>query len=278
MSHLKRRLAFLLVAPAVAAVPIWIMAVEKPTADATAATPAAQPAASKTPADPAATNDTTKDPSAKANAIVERGINYLRSQQKADGGWATEKQPPAITAIVLKAIVQAPEYNSKTDFVAKGYQKLLGFQLDNGGIYQDMLANYNTSIAVSALAAADDPAFKPRLDKAVAYLKGLQWSDRTGVVGPKGEKVADPSNTWFGRHRLWSSWPAGRVQYADGARSVARCRFEARRSCVQGCADLHHSDAESKREQRSGLGDRRRRLRIHACQQGRIRSRRIFGP
>ena len=137
------------------------------------------------------------DASAKAQDLVDKGLVYLKSQQKPDGGWQTAEEPPAITAIVLKAFVQSPKFDSKTDFVAKGYQKLLSYQLDNGGIFKDMLANYNTAIAVSALAAADDPALKPQLDKAVAYLKGLQFTENT-PPGPKGEKVADKSNPWFG--------------------------------------------------------------------------------
>ncbi|MEA2735535.1 MAG: hypothetical protein QOE14_1986, partial [Humisphaera sp.] len=69
-------------------------------------------------------------------------------------------------------------------------------QLDSGGIYQDLLANYNTAIAVSALAAAKEPAFKPRMDRAVAFLKVLQWTP--DAKGPKGETVADKSNPWYG--------------------------------------------------------------------------------
>lgn len=138
------------------------------------------------------------DYAAKAQALVDKGLEYLKTQQKPDGGWQTAEEPPAISAVVLKAFVQSPKYDSKTDFVAKGYAKLLSYQLENGGIYQDLLANYNTAIAVSALAAAEDPAFKPRIDKAVAYLKGLQWTDKTPAAGPKGEKIEGKDNPWFG--------------------------------------------------------------------------------
>ena len=41
--------------------------------------------------------------------------------------------------------------------VKKGYDKLLSYQLENGGIYKDMLASYNTAIAVSALSFSRDP-------------------------------------------------------------------------------------------------------------------------
>lgn len=140
------------------------------------------------------------DPAADAKAAIDKGVAYLKTQQQPDGGWQGKDEPPAVTAIVLKAAVGQPGTTSKTDFVAKGYQKLLGYQLENGGIYQDLLANYNTSIAVSSLAAANDPAFKPRLDKAVAYLRGLQWSEVGAAAGkgPKGETVTDKSNVWYG--------------------------------------------------------------------------------
>ena len=67
-----------------------------------------------------------------------------------------------------------------------------------------MLATYNTSIAVSALVAAHDPALKPQLDKAIGYLRGMQWTDT--VTGPKGETIKDPAKASFeggfgyGRH------------------------------------------------------------------------------
>ncbi|MGE5611172.1 MAG: prenyltransferase/squalene oxidase repeat-containing protein [Bacillota bacterium] len=137
------------------------------------------------------------NPAAKGQAVVDKAIAFLRSTQKPDGSWQTERTPPAITAIALKAIVQNPKYDAKTDFVKKGYDKLLGYQWADGGIYKDMLANYNTAIAISSLAAANDPSFKPAIDKAVAYLKSLQWTD-TIQGGPKGEKNIDVNNPWYG--------------------------------------------------------------------------------
>jgi squalene-hopene/tetraprenyl-beta-curcumene cyclase len=130
---------------------------------------------------------------AKVQAAIDRGLAYLKSQQKPDGGWQKENDPPAVTAIALKAFAQDPKSGANADFVKKGYDKLLTYQLDNGGIYQDLLANYNTSIAISALAAANNPGYKERIDKAVSYIKGIQWTDKTGA-GPKGETVKDDKN------------------------------------------------------------------------------------
>ena len=151
------------------------------------------------------------NPAADAQKLIDRGLTYLKTQQKPDGGWQNETQPPAVTAIVLKAFVQDGKYDASTDFVKKGYDKLLGYQLENGGIYKDLLANYNTAIAVSALAAADDPSFKPRIDKAVAYLKGLQWTENTPGAGPGGEKITDDKHLWYG------GWGYGRKGRPDGS-------------------------------------------------------------
>ena len=128
--------------------------------------------------------------------LIDRGLNYLKTQQKDDGSWQRETDPPGVTAIVLRAFVRDQKFPASTPFVKKGYDKLFSYQLDSGGIYQDLLANYNTAIAVSAIAAANEPAYQARMDKAVAFLKQLQWTEET--KGPKGETVADKSNTWYG--------------------------------------------------------------------------------
>ena len=132
----------------------------------------------------------------RAQYLIDRGLNYLKSQQKPDGGWQRETDPPGVTAIVLRAFVQDQKFPPNTPFVKKGYDKLFSYQLDSGGIYEDLLANYNTAIAVSAIAAANEPAYRERLDRAVAFLKRLQWTEET--TGPKGETVTDKSNTWYG--------------------------------------------------------------------------------
>lgn len=136
------------------------------------------------------------DPSVEAQRVIDRALDYLKTQQQPDGSWQREKDPPAVTALVLRAFVLDDKYDSKTDFVARGYDRLLSFQMEAGGIYKDLLANYNTAIAVSALAAADDPAFAPAIDRAVAFLKGLQWTP--AMTSAEGETVTGESDPWFG--------------------------------------------------------------------------------
>ncbi len=148
--------------------------------------------------------DEGRTPAETAQAAIDRGIAYLKTMQNPDGGWqANEQQPPAISAIVLMAIVQDEKYDANTDFVKKGYEKLLSFQMEDGGIYKDLLANYNTAIAVAALSAAENPEYRPRIDAAVNYLRQLQWTDAS--IGPKGERVIEENAAWeggwgYGRH------------------------------------------------------------------------------
>src|SRR4051794_10811379 len=87
----------------------------------------------------------TTQPNDRAQQLIDRGLNYLKQHQKPDGGWQNQNDPPAVTALVLRAFVRDSHYNSRTDFIAKGYDKLFTYQLDTGGVYEDMLANYNTA-------------------------------------------------------------------------------------------------------------------------------------
>src|SRR5688572_3030366 len=139
----------------------------------------------------------SKDLEQRLQAAMNKGVDFLKSKQNPDGGWHGEKEPPAVTALVLRSIVNARPQEANNDYINKGYQKLLTYQLDNGGIYRDMLANYNTAIAVSALSASKDPALRPALDKAVAYLKGLQFTSDS-PPDPKGTKVTGEDHPWFG--------------------------------------------------------------------------------
>jgi squalene-hopene/tetraprenyl-beta-curcumene cyclase len=114
-------------------------------------------------------------PAEKAKAITDKGLAFLKSRQQPDGSWQTSpRDPPGISGLVLRGFAQDPASGPKADFVKKGFDHLLSYQKPDGGIYADMLSNYNTAIAVSALAAAKDPAYRGTIDKAVEYLKGVQ--------------------------------------------------------------------------------------------------------
>jgi len=146
----------------------------------------------------------------KAQPTIDKALNYLKTQQKSDGSWQGPNDPPAVTALVLRAFVREGNYSANDPFLKNGYAKLLSYQMEEGGIYKDMLSVYNTAIAVSALSAANDPAFRPRIDKAVDYLKSLQWSDTIAGL-PKNETVAGPTDVRFG------GWGYGKKGRPDGS-------------------------------------------------------------
>jgi squalene-hopene/tetraprenyl-beta-curcumene cyclase len=133
---------------------------------------------------------------AKGRQVVTKGLAWLKSRQKANASFtSSDREPPAITALVLRALVNDPQHGAKSDAAQKAIKSLTDLQQADGGFYKDMLANYNTAIAISALAAAKDPALQERIDRAVRYLKGAQVTD--AVAGPGGEKI-DPNHAFFG--------------------------------------------------------------------------------
>lgn len=148
-------------------------------------------------------NDATTA-SDRAEAVIEKGLNFLKTQQKPEFSWQSSTDPPAISAIVLKAYVQNPNYHPEDKFLDKGYEKLLSYQKPDGSISADLLATYNTAIAISSLAASKDSQYKDQLDKAVAYLRSIQWTDNIEGIPYQNKKVSqsDPNyGGWgYGRH------------------------------------------------------------------------------
>src|SRR5207244_8562430 len=97
-------------------------------------------------------NAAESSPSGRAQALIENGLSYLKTQQKKDFSWQNQSDQPAVTAIVLKAFAGDKKHNIHESFIQNGYEKLLSYQKSSGGIYKHLLARYKPSIAVSALA------------------------------------------------------------------------------------------------------------------------------
>ncbi len=141
---------------------------------------------------PAETNAISEKEIAKAQELINGGIVYLLSQQNEDGGWSIKGAfEPAVSALAIRALLQHPDFTANTPVVQKGLARMLTYQQDDGGIYnpREGKGNYCTSIAVYALAAAQDPKYKPNMDCAVAYLRKIQIVP--GSVSPDGKKIAD---------------------------------------------------------------------------------------
>lgn len=136
----------------------------------------------------------------KANAlaqqVVDKAVAFLKTRQQPNGSWqSNDREPPAMAALALRVLVQDPRHGPNCPEAKKAIAWLLSLQKEDGSIHNGMLANYNTAIIVSGLAAVDDPALKGSIDKAVAYLKASQWTE--GNAGPDGKGI-DANSPFYG--------------------------------------------------------------------------------
>jgi len=142
---------------------------------------------------PAAKKTKPLDDAHKATAkkLTDAGVKFLLTQKDAKGGWSMEQgaNRPAITGMVLKVLLQHPDYDSSSPEVVAGFKTLMTHRKADGGFYEPNigLPNYTTSIAIMAMVAAEDPKFKPDIDRAVKFLRTQQI--RPGDKTPKGQTV-----------------------------------------------------------------------------------------
>jgi squalene cyclase len=142
---------------------------------------------------------------------IAKGVAFLRKAQAEDGSWSA-KVGPGPTALVLSALIDQPDIDAKDPAVRKAIEYLLKKQTLDGGIYDTILANYNTSICLSALARVKgEPGVAEAIKKGEAFLRTLQWTNQTdpqghpvdkdhpfyGGVGYGGHGRPDGSNTQF---------------------------------------------------------------------------------
>lgn len=134
----------------------------------------------------------------KANASIEKGIDYLRDQQNEDGSWMPEVGP-AITGLALTALIEQPDIGPDDPHAAKAIQYILDRAQEDGSIRNGpdgILASYNTAICLTALAPIrNDPKVAEVIKKGQDYLKGSQWI--IGMTDPQG-KIIDKDHPFVG--------------------------------------------------------------------------------
>lgn len=147
----------------------------------------------------------------EAKAAVDKGLRYLTEHRNPKGRWGFNSKVPddlGITALILVAALESPRKYREGDapWVRDNMEWIASSQKPDGSIHGGMLATYNTSIAILALAASENPKYRPILDKAVEYLRLIQAdegekyqpSDRYyGGIGYGGDERPDMSNTHF---------------------------------------------------------------------------------
>jgi len=137
---------------------------------------------------------------AKAEDMIDRAIGYLRSQQdQPTGGWSVNPggpQFPAVTGLVVTGMMMSPQIGGNDPSVDRGLHFMLRYKQDDGGIYDRVLASYNTSICLSALARAQRTDATEAMVGGVAFLRTLQWSE-AAAEHPETQ-VVDRSHPFYG--------------------------------------------------------------------------------
>lgn len=133
-----------------------------------------------------------------ARQLIGKSIAYLRTQQDDEtGGWAVQPQGPnfpGITALVLNGMLMEPYIDQHDPQVARGIDYLLSYRQPDGGIYDRILPNYNTSLALSALVRVNRADAAAAIEPAQEHLRRIQWG---GQDDPKGQPV-DEDHPFYG--------------------------------------------------------------------------------
>lgn len=137
----------------------------------------------------------------KARTMIEKSIEFLRSRQDAEtGGWSVSGEGPklpAISGLVLNGLLMERDIDATDPAVARGVEFILSFQQPDGGIYDGILANYNTALCVSALSRVNTAESGAAIEKAIPFLRGLQWSEDSIQMEGETAKV-DESHPFYG--------------------------------------------------------------------------------
>ena len=122
---------------------------------------------------------------------IDRGSDFLLRNQSEDGTWS-DADYTAVTSLALVALQGDPEEHHaarKAPFLYKGYQYLMSSVQPNGGLYRiNTLMNYNTSVSLMALLAANNPDYHDKIRNARRWI--IQGQQDFGAPG-KGDHALD---------------------------------------------------------------------------------------
>lgn len=139
-------------------------------------------------AEPPPRNDANLSVRNEVLLAIDKGLGWLKQQQKADGSIANPEngepaaEHPALTALPLIAFYRQPTGKAAVEYadvLNKGYAFLRSKVQPDGGIYTTGLANYNTSVSLMALLNTHDPKDEPILRQAHDFIAGMQAKDMT---------------------------------------------------------------------------------------------------
>ncbi|MCC6286106.1 MAG: hypothetical protein IT439_12540 [Phycisphaerales bacterium] len=140
---------------------------------------------------------------ARAEAMIEKSIAYLRAQQDASGGFVVNPQGPnlpAITGLVLTGALLDHNVDPADPLVTGSAAYILKFRQPDGGIYDRILPSYNTAICVSALTLLEGEEAKAAVGTGVGFLRTLQYGETAATSGEAGTqtKPVGPDHPFYG--------------------------------------------------------------------------------
>lgn len=167
---------------------------------------------------------------------INYGMKYLRYSQKG-GTWLNH---PGVTSLCLQAILSSHRQYRPTDgpWVREPIEYLLSMQQSSGAFYdpksKKQTRNYNTALAILALAALDDVKYKSQIEKAQQYLVEIQCDEGErydkdkdyfyGGIGYGGDERPDLSNLQLALEALKASGlPKDHPAFQKALVFVQRC-------------------------------------------------------
>jgi squalene-hopene/tetraprenyl-beta-curcumene cyclase len=165
--------------------------------------------------------------------VLDKAVDYLKKHQGPDGSFSPKLGGPGISALVVAGLLRNG-YNPSDPVVAKTLGYLERSVKKDGGIYDKMLANYTTSVALIALTEANtDGRYNAVIKNATQFLKTLQYDEsmvedkdpRLGGTGYDKGKRPDLSNTqYFVEAMLAAGVPKDDPAIQRALKFISRCQ------------------------------------------------------
>ena len=146
---------------------------------------AAVPSFAQKPADP--------ELRTKIEVAVTKGFAFLDGKQQPDGCWSSPDYP-GLTGLIVQAYLAAPGGKQRdAAAVRKGLAFIRAKARPDGSIFADRMANYNTSVCLSALLRAGDQRDEKLIEAARRFLIGAQTENSVNPANDGGFGY-DPAN------------------------------------------------------------------------------------
>jgi squalene-hopene/tetraprenyl-beta-curcumene cyclase len=178
---------------------------------------------------------------------IDHGLLWLQTNQNSNGWWSTPEHP-ALTALALSAFMGNPSQHAAErapETVARGYKFILASVKPDGGIYQQEDENYNTSICLMALMAAQKPEYDAVALRARQWIIGQQAAGKENTGSPFDGGVGygssangphtDMNNTYTALEALYYSKDLAKDKPLAGAKDL---NWEAAIHFIERCQNL----------------------------------------